>query len=199
LLCGSFRFGQGDGHPLIAVLPPLICIKGQEGRPLEWLDLTLRFLASETRRPRAGSDSMVTRLTELLFVQIVRAWIEEQPEGHGGWLGALRDGRIARVLGLMHGEPGRAWSVPTLARAAGMSRATLARRFTSLVGEAPLTYLSRWRMHVAAGLLRSHSLSVAEAAARVGYQSEAAFSRVFRKVVGVAPAAYRRAALPARP
>ena len=194
MLCGAFRFGQGEAHPLLAVLPRLIHIKSRSGDTPKWLDLTLQFLAFETRHPRAGSESVVSGLTELMFTQAVRAWIEDQPEGRGGWLGALRDRQISQVLGLMHGEPARAWTVPALARAAGMSRATLARRFATLVGEPPLRYLSRWRMHLAADLLRAQSMSVGEAAARVGYRSEAAFSRAFRSVMGTAPARFRRAA-----
>jgi AraC-like DNA-binding protein len=196
MVCGSFRFSHGEGHPLLAVLPPLLHVKGQDGQALEWLDLTLRFLASEARHPRPGSETVITRLTEVIFVQAVRAWIEMQPEGRGGWLGALRDRQISRVLSLMHGEPGRIWTVPALAAKAGMSRATLARRFAVLVGEPPLTYLSRWRMRTAAMLLRSQSLSLSEVAERVGYQSEAALGRAFRRMMGVAPGVYRRAATP---
>jgi transcriptional regulator GlxA family with amidase domain len=196
MVCGSFRFSHGEGHPLLAVLPPLLHVKGQDGQALEWLDLTLRFLASEARHPRPGSETVITRLTEVIFVQAVRAWIEMQPEGRGGWLGALRDRQISRVLSLMHGEPGRIWTVPALAAKAGMSRATLARRFAVLVGEPPLTYLSRWRMRSAAMLLRSQSLSLSEVAERVGYQSEAALGRAFRRMMGVAPGVYRRAATP---
>jgi len=194
MLCGAFRFGQGESHPLLAVLPPLIHIKSRTGNAPEWLNLTMQFLAFETRHPRAGSESVVSGLTQLLFTQAVRAWIEDQPEGHGGWLGALRDRQIAQVLGLMHGEPARSWTVPELAREAGMSRATMARRFAILVGEPPLKYLSHWRMLLAADLLRAQSMSVGEAAARVGYQSEAAFSRAFRVVMGMAPARFRRTA-----
>src|SRR5262249_5795481 len=122
MICGSFGLGQPQAHPLLAVLPPLIHLKKDGGPALDWLELTLRFLAFEARHPRAGSEAVVAHLTELIFVQAVRAWVESQPAGAVGWLSALRDGRISQALGLIHGEPGRAWTVPALAAAVRMSR-----------------------------------------------------------------------------
>lgn len=193
LLCGSFQLTRGTRHPLLKDLPPVLHVKGRSsGRSVEWLDLTLRFLKSEIEQLGLGSETVVSRLTDLIFIQAVRAWLVEGPEGAGARLGALRDRYVGAALRLMHREPGRAWRVSALARAVGVSRATLARRFTLVVGEPPLTYLSRWRMRLAADLMRSADLTLGEIAARVGYQSEAALSRMFSRVMGLPPGAYRR-------
>jgi AraC-like DNA-binding protein len=193
LLCGSFQLTRGVSHPLLNVLPPVLHVRGRSGGlSVEWLDLTLRFLKAEIAQRGVGSETVVSRLADLIFIQAVRAWIGEEPDGVGARLGALRDRHIGAALSLMHREPGRAWRVSTLARAVGVSRATLARRFTQLVGEPPLTYLSRWRMRVAADLIRSEDLTLGEIAERVGYQSEAALSRMFSRVMGLPPGAYRR-------
>jgi hypothetical protein len=141
LLCGSFQLTRGVLHPLLNALPPVLHVKGRGGgRSVEWLDLTLRFLKAEIAQLGLGSETVVSRLTDLIFIQAVRAWLAEEPEGAGDRLGALRDRHVGAALRLMHREPGRAWRVSALARAVGVSRATLARRFTLLVGEAPLTY-----------------------------------------------------------
>lgn len=129
---------------------------------------------------------------DVILVQAVRSWIAGQPDDGGGWLGALRDRRVGQALGLMHRSPGDAWTVATLADAVAMSRAAFAARFTGLVGEPPLAYLTHWRMSLAASWLRDGDLGVMEIAARVGYGSEAAFSKAFKRRFGVAPAAFRR-------
>ncbi|HSG39546.1 MAG TPA: AraC family transcriptional regulator, partial [Thermoanaerobaculia bacterium] len=169
---------------------------GQTTRTTEWLGMTLRFLAAEARHPRPGAETLISRLTDVIFVQALRAWIESQPEGTGGWLGALRDRQTAAALGHIHREPERDWSVVSLASAVGMSRSSFASRFTALVGETPLAYLTRWRMHLASDLLRSRGLSVSQIAGRVGYESEAAFSKAFKREVGVPPGALRRVKSP---
>jgi AraC-like DNA-binding protein len=199
LICGFFRFEGSRTHPLLSVLPPLLHIQGDGGETMwttGWLGSTLRFLAAEARHPRPGTETLISRLTDVIFVQALRAWIEGQPEGVGGWLGALRDRQIAAALGEIHRQPERNWSVASLAAAAGMSRSSFAARFTALVGEAPLAYLTRWRMHLASEFLRGRDLSVSEIAGRVGYESEAAFSKAFKREVGVSPGAYRRSEPP---
>jgi AraC-like DNA-binding protein len=194
MLCGVFKFARGGNHPLLRSLPPLLHVHGDGGRSPEWLDLTLRFLSSEVRAPGIGSEAILSRLTDLIFVQSVRAWVAAQPDSRAGWVAALRDRQIASVLGLMHRQPERPWTLGTLAREVGMSRSTLARRFRGILGETPLLYLTRSRLHAAAELMRTENLSLSEVAARVGYQSEASFSRAFRQAIGTPPAAYRRAA-----
>ena len=192
LLCGSFQLMRGVRHPLLSVLPNVLHVRGRHGRPVEWLDITLKLLRGEIAAGGVGSETVISRLTDLIFIQAVRAWIGQQPQAVAARLGALRDRHVSAALRLMHREPGRAWTVPSLARAVGVSRATLARRFTRLVGEPPLTYLGRWRMRLAADLIRSEDSTLAEIASTVGYQSEAALGRVFRRVMGLPPGAYRR-------
>jgi AraC-like DNA-binding protein len=194
LVCGSFRFERRDAHPLLELLPLLIHLRPAETPAAEWLEATLRFLAWETRESKPGTETIVSRLTDVLFVQVLRAWIETAPEGRGGWLGALRDRPIGTALALVHRSPERDWTNASLAEAVGMSRSRFAARFTALVGEPPLTYLSRWRLETAAGLLQDGALGLAEIAARVGYESEAAFSKAFRRRFGSPPGAYRRRA-----
>ena len=137
-------------------------------------------------------QTVLSRLTEIMFVQAVRVWMASQPAGQGGWLGALRDPHIGAALGLIHRAPERPWSVAALARAVAMSRSPFAARFTTLVGEPPLAYITRWRMHLVARHFRSDRLSVSDVADRVGYTSAAALSKAFRRCFGVAPGTYRR-------
>jgi AraC-like DNA-binding protein len=194
LVCGSFRFERREAHPLVELLPPLIHLRPSETPAGEWLEATLRFLAWETREAKPGTETIVSRLTDVIFVQVLRAWIESLPEGRGGWMGALRDRQVGAALALVHRSPERDWTNASLAEAVGMSRSRFAARFTALVGEPPLTYVSRWRLETAAGLLQDGALALAEVAARVGYESEAAFSKAFRRRFGTPPGAYRRSA-----
>jgi AraC-like DNA-binding protein len=192
MVCGSFVFRQGQGNPLLSLLPSVIHVRGEGGRPPEWLDATLRVLASEVRSASPGRETIVARLIDILFVQVLRVWLAEQPPRAGGWLGALSDPRIGVALAAMHERPGHPWTVSELARRAHLSRSPFAARFAALVGEPPLAYLTRWRMQVASDLLHRESLSIGEVAARVGYESEPAFSKAFKRATGVAPGAFRR-------
>lgn len=197
MTCGSFQFENAGQNPLLAVLPSFIhlpghFLHGQPGRAGEWLEPTLRMLAAEARQPRPGSETLVARLIDIIFVQAMRAWLETQPNTQGGWLGALRDPQIGMALGLLHRQPERAWSVQTLANAVAMSRSPFAAKFTALVGEPPLAYLTRWRMQLAADLLLRERLNVSEVARRVGYEAEAAFSKAFKRQFGQSPLAFRR-------
>ena len=149
---------------------------------------------TESREQRAGSDCVLLRLSELMFVEMLRRYLAGLPPEETGWLAALRDPTVGRALRLLHQEPGRAWTVDELARQAGLSRSALSERFTQLLGLAPIQYLTRWRMQKAAGLLREGQASLAEIAEQVGYDSEAAFSKAFKRAIGSAPGAYRRAA-----
>jgi AraC-like DNA-binding protein len=196
-ICGSFLFENAAGSPLLALLPPLIHVRRSESEPAEWLASTLQLLAYEARQTRPGAKAVISLLTEIIFVQAVRAWMEDQPAGEGGWLRALRDPQIGAALELIHRAPERSWSVAALAREVAMSRSPFAARFTALVGEPPLAYLTRWRMHRAARLLQSDHLTVSEIAELVGYESAAAFSKAFKRRFGVPPGAHRQPAVPA--
>jgi AraC-like DNA-binding protein len=192
MICGSFRIVNGDYNPLLAVLPPLIHIPSGAEQLDEWLGPTMKMLAYEARHQRPGSETLVARLIDIILVQAVRVWVEEQPHDRGGWLGALRDPQIGAALGLIHREPERNWSVSALAREVAMSRSIFASKFTSLVGAPPLTYLTRWRLWRASRLLAEGNLSVGETALHVGYESEAAFSKAFKRHFGQSPLTYRR-------
>ncbi len=194
-VCGSFRLERREAHPLVELLPPLIHLRPAETPAAEWLEATLRFIAWETREAKPGTETIVSRLTDVLFVQVLRAWVTTLPEGGGGWLGALRDPQVAAALAHVHRSPERRWTNASLAAGVGMSRSRFAARFTRLVGEPPLGYLSRWRLLTAAGLLHDSALSLGEIAARVGYESEAAFSKAFKRRFGSPPGAYRRRAV----
>jgi AraC-like DNA-binding protein len=192
LLCGMFRFQESRANPLVSVLPPLLHIRGEQGRAVSWLETTLQFIGWEVSSGGPGAQTVVSRLSDVLFIQAVRVYLASLPEGAGGWLRALGEPHISAALGLIHRRPGEAWTVRSLAAEVGMSRSAFAARFTELVGEPPLQYLTRWRMHKAMDLLREGRFSLAEIAERVGYESEAAFSKAFKRGVGRTPGAYRR-------
>src|SRR5262245_2795048 len=145
MLCGSFTLGPASDHPLIRALPSLLHVKGDGEHSPEWLQSTLRFLSAEVGRPGIGTEAVVSRLVDLIFVQAVRAWIDTHVDAQNGWVAAFRDRQISAVLGLMHKHPDRPWTVSELAREVGMSRAVLARRFRDLLEETPHAYLSRLR------------------------------------------------------
>lgn len=192
LICGAFEFRGPRADSSLAVLPQWIRVSKRESRSNEWLSATVRFLQKETQDPGMGSETIITRLIDVIFVEAVRTWLKEQPHGTAGWLGALRDPSVGAALGLIHKTPEKQWTVAVLAAQVGMSRSPFAARFTALVGQSPMSYLKRWRLQVAAGLLRDQTLSLSNIAERVGYESTAAFSRVFKREFGAAPADYRR-------
>jgi len=196
---GCFLFEDGAQNPLVASLPPVVHVKGDGGRAVQWLEASLQFVASEMASGQPGAETVVSRLADILFVQAVRAHLAQSAPETTGWLRALVDPQIGAALGLMHEKPEEAWTVEALAARVAMSRSAFAARFAQLVGEPPLTYLTRWRMQKATRLLRGGRASIGEVASRVGYEAEAAFSKAFKRWTGVAPGAYRRAeAAPAR-
>lgn len=193
LVCGAFQFEDRRNNPLLNVLPPLVLIKGEDGRAVHWLEPTLQFMACEAASARPGAQTVVSRLADILFIQIVRGFLSSTPESQRGWLRALTEPQIGAALSLIHQDPKQPWTVATLASKVGMSRSTFAGRFAELVGEPPLHYVTRWRMQRAASLLREGKATLADIADRVGYESEAAFSKAFKRWVGAAPGAYRKA------
>ena len=161
---------------------------------MEWIQSTLRFMAAEARQLRPGGETSITRLADILVIQVIRSWIDQDPAAQTGWLGALQDRQIGRAIAFIHRDPARAWTLASLADEVAMSRSAFAARFTLLVGEPAMRYLARWRMHLAQTWLAADDLGLAEVAGRLGYQSEAAFSRAFKRFMGVSPGAVRRAA-----
>jgi AraC-like DNA-binding protein len=195
LVCGAVRFDHPAARSLIDVLPATIHLAGSGADPdTEWVQATLRMMAAEAARLRPGGETVLTRLSDVLVIQAIRAWLETDPAGHTGWLGALRDRQIGRALALVHRDPARDWTVAALAAETAMSRSAFAARFTELVGEPAMQYVTRWRMHIALHELGTGSATVAQLAGRLGYRSEAAFSRAFKRVVGIAPGAARQRA-----
>ncbi len=190
LICGTFHLDAQGRRAFLSVLPAVLHVRGQDGRSLEPIDLVLRLFSLEVHGATPGSALSAARLIELLLVQAIRAWLATQPSRGGGWLGAMRDRHVGLALARLHANPGRAWTVDELAREVGLSRSPLARRFTALVGEPPLRYLTRWRMLTALQLLRSGA-TVSDAAREVGYDSDAAFSRAFKKQLGQSPIRFR--------
>lgn len=162
-------------------------------QPGEWLATTLRHTVEEALDERPGATDMLSRLSELLFVEIVRRYMQQIPEGRPGWLAGVRDPIVGQTLRLLHAQPEHAWTVEELAQTVAVSRSSLADRFTALIGEAPMRYLATWRMNVAQSLLKQTSLSLSEVAARVGYDSDVAFNRAFKRHVGQPPATWRAA------
>jgi AraC-like DNA-binding protein len=192
MVCGAVRFDHPAAHQLIALLPPIICIEAYAAQEMHWIQSTLQFMASEAKELRPGGETIITRLADILVIQTIRAWIAQDPAAQTGWLGALQDKQIGRAIALVHRDPGREWSVASLANEVAMSRSAFAARFTELLGEPVMRYVSRWRMHVAMTWLKENTAPLGELADRLGYDSEAAFSRAFKRVIGVAPGAVRR-------
>lgn len=193
MICGFLGCAEADGNPLIPTLPPLLRLKVDKAGAAEWIRSTLTYAADEIAAGRPGSETVLAKVSELLFVETVRRYVETLADGETGWLAGLREPRVARALALLHHDIGRRWTVDELGREVGLSRSALADRFIRLIGVPPMHYLVGWRMQVATQKLRTTSASLAEVAETVGYDSEAAFSRAFKKAFGMAPATWRRA------
>jgi AraC-like DNA-binding protein len=192
MVCGFLGCDNAESNPVIATLPPVLRLSLEEGGAAEWIRSTFQYAAEEVAAGRPGSETVLAKLSELLFVEAVRRYAGTVPDGQTGWLAGLRDTHVARALALLHRDIARPWTVDELGLEVGLSRSALADRFTRLIGVPPMHYVASWRMQVATQKLRNTSASLAQVADMVGYESEAAFSRAFKKAVGVAPATWRR-------
>jgi AraC-like DNA-binding protein len=192
LVCGAVRFDHPAAHHLVKLLPKVIHVEASSSPQVDWMQSTLRLMAVEAKELRPGGETVITRLADILVIQAIRSWIERDPAAQTGWLGALQDGQIGRAIALIHREPARPWTVVALANEVAMSRSAFAARFTALVGEPAMQYVTRWRMHVAVDWLKQDGAPLGELAGRLGYQSEAAFSRAFKRFIGVSPGVVRR-------
>jgi AraC-like DNA-binding protein len=192
MVCGFLGCDSAKGNPVISTLPPLLKLDAGQSGAAEWIRSTFQYAAQEVSIGRPGSETVLAKLSELLFVETVRRYAETLPEGQTGWLAGLRDAYVARALALLHRDIARRWTVEDLGREVGLSRSALADRFIRLIGVPPMHYLANWRMQVATQQLRNTSVSLAQLAEIVGYDSEAAFSRSFKKAFGTAPATWRR-------
>lgn len=195
IVCCAVRFEHPAARTLAGLLPPAVHVEPSGSPQSEWLQSTLRLMTAEAAHLRPGGETVLTRLADVLVVQAVRAWLDDDPAARTGWLGALRDPQIGRALVVVHRDPAREWTLGALAGEAAMSRSAFAARFTELVGEPAMQYVTRWRMHTALSWL-DDGATVGELAGRLGYRSEAAFSRAFKRVVGVAPGTARRERAP---
>ena len=197
LLCGGCQFEGRSTNPLLANLPNIIHISGRERRSVNWLRATLRQIDIETRTSRPGALALVARLSDILFIQAVRAYFSrlvDRKEGYinNGWLRALGDPQIGLAIAFIHQQPENEWAVASLASKVGMSRSTFSEKFRALVGVPPLKYVAQWRVHKATWLLRPSDAKIAEIADRVGYDSEVSLSRAFKRFNGMSPGNYRR-------
>ena len=205
-LCCEHRF-----NPLVGSMPTILLVRSRDdyagieaidrhGKRSTavprgsgtWLGTTLKFTINEAKGARPGNAAMLGRLTELMFMEILREYMQQLPADHGGWLAGVNDPQVGKVLRLLHADPVRNWTVEELAREAAISRSALAARFAELVGEAPMRYLLNWRMQLAKQMLRD-SRAIPDVALRVGYESEAAFNRAFKRVTGSPPVTWRKA------
>lgn len=189
---GVVRFDDIAAEHLLALLPNIILIDAWDDQTGGWLQSTLRFIANEAASLKPGGETVITRLSDVVVIQAIRSWLETSATADTGWLAALRDPQIGRTMGLMHKQPGVDWSVESLAHAAGMSRSAFAARFMQMVGRSPLRYLTDWRMRIARSRLIDTSDSLAVISADLGYQSEAAFCRAFKRVFGHPPGRSRQ-------
>ncbi len=187
-VCGFLGCDARPYNPLLTALPRVIRVSGQAGGAL---GSYVQFALAESKEPRMGGQGVLGRLSELMFIDVVRRYVESLPPDRTDWLAGLRDAFVGRALAALHRDPARVWTLESLARQAGLSRSALAERFSQFVGQPPMQYLTSWRMQLAASYLRSGVESVAVIANRVGYDSEAAFSRAFKKAVGVPPSRWR--------
>ena len=192
IICGAVRFSHPAARHLLELLPALICIESWSLSQMSWMQSTLRLMADEASALRPGGETVITRLADILVIQAIRSWMEQDPAAQTGWLGALQDKQIGRSILAIHRKPEHDWSVDSLAAEVAMSRSAYAARFREIVGESPMHYVTRWRMSLAQMWLQEENIKLEEIASRLGYQSEAAFSRAFKRVTGISPGAVRR-------
>jgi len=190
LVCGFLGCDAQPFNPFLTMLPVLVRVR-VHGDADARVHALLEFAMAESKSPRPGSRSVLLRIAELVFVEVLRAHMTTAAADGAAWLGGLRDPIVGRALARLHADPARAWTLPELAREVGASRSVLADRFASLVGHPPIEYLTHWRMQLAAGRLTAEAAPVSAVARDVGYESEAAFCRAFKKVTGVTPASWR--------
>jgi AraC-like DNA-binding protein len=190
LVCGYLGCDARPFNPVLHALPRILHAKSSEGAP--YMAQLIRLAVDETTTRRSGGETVLSKVAELMFVDVVRRHIDTLPIDAAGWLSGLRDKHVGAALALMHGAPAEAWTLERLAQAVGLSRSVFADRFAHHVQDPPMQYLTRWRMQLATRLLERPSIGLAQVAAEVGYESEAAFNRAFKKCVGVPPGAWRR-------
>lgn len=192
LVCGYLACDARLARMLLTGLPSLLRVNVRGSNAGIWLEASVRYALAEARSPRPGGAGVLAKLAEVLFIEVLRLYMNEQSEGRTGWLAGVGDRIVGAALNALHRNPANAWTLEELARAAGTSRSVLAERFQHLVGTSPMQYLTQWRMLLAANLLCSSNIPLARVAENVGYQTDTAFSRAFRREFGAPPATWRR-------
>ena len=192
VLCGYLRCDDLLFNPVLRALPPLLRVRPPPGPAAAWLEASVRYTLDEAARPGPGTATLLAKLPELVLIDSLRRYVEALPERTTGWLAALRDVALGRALVAIHADPARPWTVGQLAHASAVSRSVLADRFQRVLAISPMRYLTSWRLQLAAHRLGTTDDGMAAIAASVGYESEAAFNRAFKRHVGVPPAAWRR-------
>jgi AraC-like DNA-binding protein len=191
LLCGILQFDHPTARRLLDLLPPTVHVRGEDARGAGRVGQLLTLVTDEAREVRPGGEAVITRLADVVVIEAIRSWIDEDDGARAGWLAALRDPQVGRALALVHAGPGRPWTLGGLAHEVAMSRSAFAARFTALVGEAPMRYVTRWRMEAATAALED-GREVGAVSRELGYASEAAFNRAFKRLTGRTPGAVRR-------
>ncbi|MGE5260045.1 MAG: AraC family transcriptional regulator [Actinomycetota bacterium] len=192
LVCGYLACDARPFNPLLEALPPVITSGSPRNQGGRGVSAFIQFAVAEAAEKRAGGETILTKLSELMFIEVLRGYIASLPSENAGWLAGLRDPLVGRILSLIHGKPKEDWTIDRLAKEAGVSRSVLAERFSEVVGIPPMHYLAKWRMQIASELLSGSTANIAAIAIEAGYESEAAFSRAFKKMVGVPPSSWRQ-------
>jgi AraC-like DNA-binding protein len=191
-VCGFLTFESQLSEILLSCLPSVLKVNLRTDARGQWLENSIQFAVKETADAQPGAEAMLSRLSEVLFVESLKRFINQLPQGETGWLAGTRSPEVGKALALMHREPARAWTIAELAKEVGSSRSVLAERFRHYIGEPPMSYLTQWRLQIGARLLTSGNASVAEIAADVGYESEQAFNRAFKRRFSLPPARFRK-------
>jgi AraC-like DNA-binding protein len=192
VVCGFLGLDARPFNPLLAALPRVLRIPGSTLGADSWVTTFMRAVVAESNSRRPGGEAVLERMSEMLFVEVLRRHIDSLAPEQTGWLAGMRDPAVGRALSLIHEKPAEAWTLERLSKEAGLSRSSLHERFVHFIGQPPMQYLTQWRMQVAGGLLRDTNAKLVEVALDVGYESEAAFSRAFKRVAGVSPGGWRK-------
>jgi AraC-like DNA-binding protein len=192
VVCGFLGLDARPFNPLLASLPRVLRIPGSTLGADSWVTTFMQAVVNESNSKRPGGEAVLERMSEMLFVEVLRRYIDSLPAEQTGWLAGMRDPAVGRALSLIHEKPSEAWSLERLGEGAGLSRSSLHERFVHFIGQPPMQYLTQWRMQIASGLLRDTNAKLIEVALEVGYESEAAFSRAFKRVAGLSPGAWRK-------
>jgi AraC-like DNA-binding protein len=192
IVCGFLGLDTKPFNPLLASMPRVLRMPGLAGDDGSWMSSFLRSVVDESNHRRPGGEAVLERMSEMMFVEVLRRYVDGLPPGQTGWLAGMRDAAVGRALALMHARPAEPWTLERLGDEAGLSRSTLHERFVHFIGQPPMQYLAQWRMQLAARRLRDTDAKVIDVALDVGYENETAFARAFRRAVGQSPGAWRR-------